>query len=174
MTKENVYFELLEISDAQLKISTKAELSAIGSKAAMSAAIIKFQIDTLLEEGYPEHTVIWMRHQAKKFNKVQRRVSELIASIPSPVLSEDVLEQISKKRELKIALANRDGWICHYCLTAIKGKKVTLDRKIPEAQGGIYSLENCVLSCRDCNTRKGSQSYEEFIQQTQVASGIAC
>jgi 5-methylcytosine-specific restriction endonuclease McrA len=40
--------------------------------------------------------------------------------------------------------------------------KATIDHKVPFAKGGISSLENKVLCCRECNGNKGDKLLEEW------------
>ncbi len=49
----------------------------------------------------------------------------------------------------------RDGFRCAYC--GAQKTPLTIDHIIPRARGGTTCFENCVASCRSCNTRKGSR-----------------
>lgn len=57
------------------------------------------------------------------------------------------------RKELKKLTAKQDGkWMCAWNC----GREAeTVDHVIPASQGGEMTVENCVLSCRDCNQRKG-------------------
>lgn len=50
----------------------------------------------------------------------------------------------------------RDGFCCAYC--GLKKKQLTIDHIIPRSRGGKTSYENCVASCRNCNTLKGCRT----------------
>ncbi|RPJ80384.1 MAG: HNH endonuclease [Deltaproteobacteria bacterium] len=50
----------------------------------------------------------------------------------------------------------RDGFCCAYC--GLKIKQLTIDHIIPRSRGGKTSYENCVASCRNCNTLKGCRT----------------
>jgi 5-methylcytosine-specific restriction endonuclease McrA len=72
---------------------------------------------------------------------------------------------------LKTVLFRRYGAVCHYCgkecqlyLTdeTTRGDLLSLDHKVPRSKGGQHSLDNVVLCCLSCNSRKGTQSYEQF------------
>lgn len=71
-------------------------------------------------------------------------------------------------------LSRRDGKKCHYCgrevlssdeipnfsvLAYTKGmypkNLATVDHVIPLSKGGANDLENMVVCCRECNTKKG-------------------
>lgn len=43
----------------------------------------------------------------------------------------------------------------HICLP-------TVDHKLPVKQGGTHQLDNLVLACFSCNSKKGQKSYKEF------------
>ena len=49
----------------------------------------------------------------------------------------------------------RDKYTCQYC--GIKEKKMTIDHVVPSSKGGKSSFENCVASCKACNSRKGNR-----------------
>lgn len=79
-------------------------------------------------------------------------------------------------------LAKRDGGMfCHYCAIPLvranphkpnaledwrrRGKGIaTVDHCQPLCRGGSSKLENLVLSCYDCNIRKGDSTYDMFIR----------
>ncbi len=50
----------------------------------------------------------------------------------------------------------RDGFCCAYC--GLKKKQLTIDHIIPRSRGGKTNYENCVASCRNCNTHKGCRT----------------
>lgn len=61
---------------------------------------------------------------------------------------------------------------CHYCsrkMTLKRGKGTvqpdyaTWDHVVPRIAGGTDDPQNLVLCCADCNHRKGSMSYQQFI-----------
>lgn len=63
-------------------------------------------------------------------------------------------------------IAERDGWDCKYCGTALYGKP---DREIPhvdhvhpKSRGGSESLDNKVLACPSCNGSKGAKTLDEW------------
>ncbi len=49
----------------------------------------------------------------------------------------------------------RDGFQCAYC--GSNKFKLTIDHIIPKSRGGKSTFENCVASCKCCNTKKGNQ-----------------
>jgi 5-methylcytosine-specific restriction endonuclease McrA len=49
----------------------------------------------------------------------------------------------------------RDEFKCAYC--GEESKKLTIDHVLPRSKGGKSSFENCVASCKACNSRKGNR-----------------
>ncbi len=70
-------------------------------------------------------------------------------------------------------LFERDGRFCHYCgideenLANLRAKygfkhRFNVDHLVPRVRGGGDNLENLVVSCADCNNRKGTMTPEDF------------
>lgn len=53
---------------------------------------------------------------------------------------------------------------CFYCKNNLTFDDATIDHKVPRSKGGETSLENSVISCRKCNNKKGSTSFEDFLK----------
>jgi len=51
---------------------------------------------------------------------------------------------------------------CHYCGAGITRQTATLDHKKARTRGGSDDPGNLVLSCKPCNTEKGSGDYAAF------------
>jgi 5-methylcytosine-specific restriction endonuclease McrA len=49
----------------------------------------------------------------------------------------------------------RDNYTCCYCGSH---DELTLDHVIPRSKGGKSNFENCVASCKKCNTNKGNRT----------------
>jgi len=64
----------------------------------------------------------------------------------------------SFKKEVKLkksTLYYRDHATCVYCGCDVNINEVTYDHVIPRVKGGHHGWDNVVLSCSDCNSRKG-------------------
>lgn len=55
----------------------------------------------------------------------------------------------------------RDKSSCRYCGTEVSGRRLTVDHIIPYIHGGKTIVENLVVACRKCNTRKWAYSLAE-------------
>lgn len=57
----------------------------------------------------------------------------------------------------------RDGYQCQYCGKQFRfgSKSITLDHIVPRSKGGDTTWLNCVASCKQCNTFKGSKKISE-------------
>lgn len=73
--------------------------------------------------------------------------------------------------------------LCFYCDEPLEVIKVngkwppryaTLDRIIPGAQGGRYVVNNLVLACLDCNTRRGHRPADEFLIEMHSRRQLIC
>lgn len=55
----------------------------------------------------------------------------------------------------------RDGHRCQYCGDEPGIRELNVDHVLPRARGGRDAWDNLVISCRDCNLRKGKRTPEE-------------
>jgi len=62
----------------------------------------------------------------------------------------------------------RDGFKCAYC--GISDVRLTIDHIVPKKRGGKSTFENCVASCKPCNSRKGHKSCSEARMYPKVRS----
>jgi 5-methylcytosine-specific restriction endonuclease McrA len=53
----------------------------------------------------------------------------------------------------------RDGGLCQWCR---RRRGDTIDHIVPRSRGGSHSWTNVVLSCRECNNRKGDRLPREL------------
>ncbi len=55
---------------------------------------------------------------------------------------------------LRLAVLERDGWVCCDCGKGLEGDDATADHVIPKAAGGRDELSNLRALCRACNGKK--------------------
>ena len=53
--------------------------------------------------------------------------------------------------------------ICYYCQKTFSADQLTMDHKLPLARGGFSSKSNIVVSCQNCNTKKGTKTSVDFV-----------
>jgi 5-methylcytosine-specific restriction endonuclease McrA len=71
----------------------------------------------------------------------------------------------SKKKNKIIALLLRDGCSCPYCGVKFETiEDITLDHVVPKSLGGSNSNKNLLLSCQECNGKKGNMLLTQFIR----------
>ena len=65
---------------------------------------------------------------------------------------------------------------CKGCRKVFKFRDMTIDHIHPRSRGGTDDLENLQLLCQPCNSSKGSQPYEEWIEKKQrtKAKSVRC
>jgi 5-methylcytosine-specific restriction endonuclease McrA len=63
---------------------------------------------------------------------------------------------------LRKTIIDRDGLHCVYCDEDLHDKEIHLDHIIPESRGGPTTMNNLQVTCRKCNTSKGTLTEEEF------------
>lgn len=69
------------------------------------------------------------------------------------------------KKVVKFSRGNvytRDNYTCQYCGHKFAAKDLTYDHVVPRARGGRTEWSNIVTCCRDCNTKKGNKTCDEW------------
>lgn len=93
------------------------------------------------------------------------RIGIVGGSIPFPkVIKFKTLDSITKSfkknrsRFSRTDLFARDSGTCQYCEKKLTRETATVDHVMPRSRGGLTSWENCVISCNDCNCKKGNRT----------------
>ena len=60
-------------------------------------------------------------------------------------------------QKVRLAVLDRDGWICTACGKPLDGPDATVDHVIPKNLGGTDDEDNLVAMCRTCNGRKSDR-----------------
>ena len=55
--------------------------------------------------------------------------------------------------------------LCYHCGEKFKPQELTMDHLIPIARGGKSTKNNCVPSCKDCNSKKGYKTRAEMAME---------
>ncbi|WP_410819636.1 HNH endonuclease [Micromonospora sp. 050-3] len=71
----------------------------------------------------------------------------------------------TRMRQIKRALAERDGAVCFYCALPFPALiTATVDHLIPQSVLPGWALHNLVLACRPCNQRKSGQLPQVYLR----------
>jgi 5-methylcytosine-specific restriction endonuclease McrA len=96
------------------------------------------------------------------------RIGIVGGSIPHPkIIKFKSLDSVTKSHKRKVIrftrvdLFARDEGRCQYCEKQLTKEISTIDHVVPRSRGGATSWENCVISCADCNGKKGSRTPHE-------------
>jgi len=84
--------------------------------------------------------------------------------LPAPrVILLSVFDRVPRRhvRFSRVNVMTRDGFTCQYCGERPSRSQLNLDHVIPRAHGGRSTWENVVVSCLDCNRRKGGRTPEQ-------------
>jgi 5-methylcytosine-specific restriction protein A len=87
-------------------------------------------------------------------------------------------EHIKRERRRAQELRQSSWWkqqvgrgICYYCGEKFLKSLLTMDHVVPVARGGKTSKKNCVVCCKECNTKKGHHMTVE-LTLNQMAPSI--
>ena len=115
----------------------------------------------------PIGTISWKKAVAYVFlNKVttleeydeEIRSQNFSMKIPSVVvLKHGQLKKINSVRFSRRNIWLRDEGQCQYCGESVNINTFTIDHVHPKVAGGKTAWENVVVSCYDCNQRKGEK-----------------
>ncbi|WP_413294955.1 HNH endonuclease [Bdellovibrio sp. HCB185ZH] len=88
-------------------------------------------------------------------------------------------EAHQKKEKAKARELRQSQWwrqelgkgLCYHCGEKFKSAELTMDHLIPIARGGKSTKNNCVPSCKDCNSKKGYKTRAEMaLEELKAAS----
>jgi 5-methylcytosine-specific restriction endonuclease McrA len=65
----------------------------------------------------------------------------------------------------KRALWKAQKGLCNWCKQKVKEKEATIDHLVPRSRGGSNKRENLVMSCIDCNSKRGN-NWKPPVQST--------
>lgn len=86
---------------------------------------------------------------------------KLIEEGAAGIVHSTLIHHFFNKEMFKKFILNRDNYQCHYC--GQYGD--TVDHKNPRSNGGLGTPDNCVCACYQCNFRKKSTLYEDYLKK---------
>jgi len=104
----------------------------------------------------------WLDLVVDKENCTYVRASRIIVRAPDVIIL--VSGAMPKARDMSWSRKNllrRDRSTCQYCGQRFGSEKLTIDHIIPRRKGGKTSFENCVMSCKKCNSYKADRTPAE-------------
>jgi 5-methylcytosine-specific restriction endonuclease McrA len=126
---------------------------------------------TLAPNYEPIGTISWKKAVALVFlNKVTtlEEYEEEIKSVnfSMKIPSVIVLKSGKMRRINSVRFSRRNIWLrdegkCQYCNLNVNVKQFTIDHVHPKHAGGKTSWDNVVVSCYNCNQKKGEKSLKE-------------
>jgi len=97
----------------------------------------------------------------KYSERVVRNSSGIVMKIPLVMKLVKLVRSIYKSKVpfTKKNVFIRDKFRCVYCDT--KDVRLTIDHVVPVSKGGRTNFDNCVASCKPCNSNKGNRTPSE-------------
>ena len=87
-------------------------------------------------------------------------------------------EHIKRERAKAKELRGSQWWrqqigngVCYHCGQRFSKELLTMDHLVPVARGGKSTKGNCVVSCKDCNNKKGHKLGVEMTIEEMRAKG---
>jgi len=87
-------------------------------------------------------------------------------------------EHIKRERAKAKELRQSQWWrqqigngTCYHCGQKFSKELLTMDHLVPVARGGMSTKKNCVVSCKDCNSKKGHKLGFELTLEEMAARG---
>lgn len=156
----------------EIKDMTDSEIGhfvrALIPEARLTKALVTAnQVDCLIAADVPQSLLLEALNELNEFReqapeidqaitRIEKRLKVLKTRKAKQALSQQRRTQFQKaKARLMLALIARDGYECATCGAQ---KDITIDHVIPLSRGGTDDLENLVLLCRTCNSKKGDNN----------------
>lgn len=83
--------------------------------------------------------------------------------VPSVVASRTFFKSTRKVIFSKPNVWLRDEYHCQYCGHEFYGSQLTFDHVVPRSAGGGTDFKNISSACHDCNRKKGSTPWEQWV-----------
>lgn len=81
--------------------------------------------------------------------------------------------QLIKDKLLKLVKSKND-WLCIYCLKLNNVELAEADHIHPVNKGGLTTMQNMVLICKDCNSKKSNQTLRVFCKKSNLNYDKIC
>lgn len=126
----------------------------------------------LLDSGYtPVSIISWTRAvsllwlgKVEVIEEYDRVVRSPSLAVRLPAVVRLVHRLVRGRRRVRFSRQNiylRDSGRCQYCDRTLPFEEGTFDHVVPRVRGGRTNWTNVVLSCRECNRKKGARAPEQ-------------
>jgi 5-methylcytosine-specific restriction endonuclease McrA len=78
-----------------------------------------------------------------------------------------------KEKLLKLVKSEND-WQCIYCLKLNNVKLAEADHIHPVNKGGLTTMQNMILICKNCNSKKSNQTLRVFCKKSNFNYDKIC
>ncbi len=155
----NVAEAVIGFKSARARMATG--IGENGKPMSENTAYVKLQ--SLARKGLVE--LLASEHKGRRIGVLLPREVPGLIRIPEPraEVDPDSLD-FFEPPENRILILERENEACFYCLKGLTQETFLIEHVISRPTGG-NSYRNVVASCRQCNTRKGSMSAEDFVRQ---------
>ncbi|HYL85877.1 MAG TPA: HNH endonuclease [Candidatus Angelobacter sp.] len=169
-TDRAVYYHLLRHSHLEGKSRLHFSIIWLARNLGLTDDTVRTALRRLVQ-----HRALRLVHRSKAGHVVDVRLPQEVpaprlnsvqtpAAVPSPPGGNLEETDFMRTPALRKAIHAREGGICFYCLRRIGPEMQCLDHVIPRAQLGPNSYRNLVSCCRECNSRKGERSANDFLR----------
>jgi 5-methylcytosine-specific restriction endonuclease McrA len=104
---------------------------------------------------------LWWEKKVEIVESSDKTVRSINFEMKMPSIIRFLKADSSKRRAVRFSRENvlsRDNYSCQYCGDKVSRDNFTYDHVIPRSQGGQTTWANVVISCMDCNQRKGGRT----------------
>ena len=81
--------------------------------------------------------------------------------------------QLIKDKLLKL-VKSKDDWVCIYCLKLNNVELAVADHIHPVNKGGLTTMQNMILICKDCNSKKSNKTLRVFCIKNSFSYNEIC
>ena len=116
------------------------------------------------------HNVEVVTHWIRRLCSLSGGTTVVIEMNAFDLRPEGTTGEASREANLRLAIMERDGWQCVYCLKDAKAiGRLTVDHFAAKSRGGSNRPGNLVAACRACNQAKGNRTVEDFVGHDEGA-----
>lgn len=159
------YCYLVRHSRLEARRQLQFSLSWLARGIRLSVGATRQAVRRLLEKG-----ALRLMERTKAGHVAEVRLPEEIPAASEPGLlprhGTNTLEEVDflQNDAHRQAIHARECGRCFYCLRQLKPGEKCLDHVVPRVLFGRSSYRNLVSCCLECNSQKGGQSAEHFLQ----------